>query len=230
MMLTDDVPVYGPTKRVAAIATVVFPILLTLGFLMHPRLLYPSMTLTAADLAAKFHHRPSFHVGHLIVFAAVPAIILSLAHFMGSVRGRGRRFALAGGLTGIIGAVILAGDKGALCLVLSAFDSLPETDFQAIFPALQAIVDRAGLLKVFWLLPLLPVGAMLQLIALIMEKRIRRALGIVGIAGLALLNNPDIDIVSSIGGILMCCAYVPLGLGMLRRRRRPTSVAAGSVA
>jgi hypothetical protein len=71
---------------------------------------------------------------------------------------------------------------------------------------------------------------MLQLIALIMEKRIRRALGIVGIAGLALLNNPDIDIVSSIGGILMCCAYVPLGLGMLRRRRRPTSVAAGSVA
>jgi hypothetical protein len=48
---------------------------------------------------------------------------------MGSVRGRGRRFALAGGLTGIIGAVILAGDKGALCLVLSAFDSLPETDF-----------------------------------------------------------------------------------------------------
>jgi hypothetical protein len=34
----------------------------------------------------------------------------------------------------------------------------------------------------------------------------------VAIVGLTLLNNPDIDIVSSLGTLLMCFTYIPLGL------------------
>jgi hypothetical protein len=32
-----------------------------------------------------------------------------------------------------LGAVVLAADKGALCLTLSAFDTLPEYEFAAFF-------------------------------------------------------------------------------------------------
>jgi hypothetical protein len=35
------------------------------------------------------------------------------------------------------------------------------------------------------------------------------------IIGLALLNNPDLDLISTIGGILLCVAYVPLGVTFL---------------
>jgi len=93
---------------------------------------------------------------------------------------------------------ILAADKGALCLVLSAFDSLSGSDFDALSPALQAIVDRRGLLVIFWLLPLLPIGPIIQMVALI----------------------PDLDLVSTIGGVLVCAAYVPLGVRFLQRTCR----------
>lgn len=66
--------------------------------------------------------------------------------------------------------IYLAVDKGALCLVLSAFDTLPEADFIKISPFLQVIVDKAGLLKVCYLLPLLPIGAVIQGIGLIKEN------------------------------------------------------------
>ena len=59
-------------------------------------------------------------------------------------------------LSGLFGAFILAVDKGALCLVLSAFDTLPEAEFQEFVPFLSVVVNKAGLLWVVWLLPLLP--------------------------------------------------------------------------
>lgn len=101
--------------------------------------------------------------------------------------------------------------------MLSAFDSLPGPDFSALSPALQAIVDRRGLLVIFWLLPLLPIGAIVQMVALMREKKVGRVLGIAGIAGLVLLNNPDLDLISTIAGVLLCAAYIPLGVRFLQR-------------
>jgi hypothetical protein len=196
---------------IAGIATIAFPLLLLIGFMLHPHLFSPRLTTTADDLIAKFRHNPAFHVGHLIVFAAVPFIILSAAYITTALKGVGRTYGMVGGVVAIIGAVILAGDKGALCVVLSAFDTLNDADFAAIRPALQTIVERRGLLVMFWALPILPLGAIIQMIGMMKEATVSRMSGIVAIIGLALLNNPDIDIVSSVGALLMSFTYVPLG-------------------
>lgn len=60
---------------------------------------------------------------------------------------------------------------------MSAFDTLPEADFIKISPFLQVIVDKAGLLKVCYLLPLLPIGAVIQGIGLIKEKQHKEMAG-----------------------------------------------------
>ena len=50
----------------------------------------------------------------------------------------------------VFGAFMLAVDKGALTLVLTAFQGLPDNQFEAIRPALRAILDRQGWLWVTW--------------------------------------------------------------------------------
>lgn len=204
--MTERIP-----RIIAGVATIAFPLLLLTGFALHPNLLSPRFTTTAEDLITKFRHETAFHLGHLIVFAAVPFVILSVSYVAMMLKAAGRMYGIVGGVLAIVGAVILAGDKGALCIVLSAFDTLNDADFASIRPALQAIVERRGLLVIFWALPLLPLGAIIQMVGLMKEGIVSRMSGIVAIVGLAILNNPDIDIVSSAGAFLMCLTYVPLG-------------------
>ncbi len=215
-----DIERWGPPRIAAGVATMLFPVLLTAGFALRPHLFTPRMTATAAELVGKFHGQAAFHAGHAIVLAAVPFIVVMFVSVMAALGGRGKGLGTVGGLIGIVGAVILAADKGALCLVLSAFDTLSGPDFSALYPALQAMVDRRGLLVIFWLLPLLPIGAIIRIVALMREHAVSRALGIVGITGLVLLNNPDLDLISTIGGVLLCAAYVPLGARFLQRTCR----------
>jgi hypothetical protein len=203
-------------QTVAGMAMIAFPLLLLTGFLMHPDLLSFGVTSTAQDLVANFHHQPLFHIGHILVFIAVPLIIVSVFYLLLIAMPRGERWTCVGGLVAIAGSVILAGDKGALCIVLSAFDTLSESEFAQIMPALSAIVERRGLLAIFLALPLLPLGAAAQLVGLMRGGVIRPIPGIAAIVGLVLLNNPDIELISSVGAILMCFAYLPLGMRTLR--------------
>jgi hypothetical protein len=205
-------------ERLAAISMIVFPVLLLIGFLFHPDILSLRVTSSAEDLVANFHGRILFHAGHLIVFLAVPFIIFSLFYFMTVPVQQGRKLIITGGIAGIFGAVILAGDKGALCIVLSAFDTLSEKDFMQIYPALTAIVERRGLLALFYLLPLLTFGAALQIAGLIRGNIIKASRGIPAIVGLLMLNNPDIEIISSIGAVLMGICYIPEGVRILKNR------------
>lgn len=115
-----------------------------------------------------------------------------------------------------MGSVILALDKGSLCLVLSAFDTLTDDKFKELIPFLQVIVDRDGLLGITFLLPLLPLGAIIQTIGLLREKTVAFWQAITIITGLLLLNNPDIEIISVIGASLMIMGYLPLGVKIMK--------------
>ena len=183
---------------------------------MHPDLFSFDLTTTAHQLADKFRGSNLFHIGHLIVTLSVPLIIAALIGIMERLKGKGIWYGFIGGLVGIFGAFVLAVDKGSLCIVLSAFDTLPDTEFAQLVPSLQVIVDRAGLLWINWLLVLLPIGAIIQAIGLIKEKQVRTWQGIVMIVGLLLLNNPDIEVISSIGSVLMMSGYIPLGIKILK--------------
>jgi hypothetical protein len=203
-----------------AVSLIAFPLMLLAGFLMHPNLLKLEALQTVEQLVGRFHNQPLYHIGHFIVMFAVPVIMISLISFMNLLQGNGKQLGFWGGITGLFGAFILAVDKGALCLVLSAFDTLPETQFREFVPFLSVIVNKMGLLWVVWLLPLLPVGAAMQTFGLFKERFISKWQCICIVTGLLLLNNPDIELISSIGAVLMCAGYIPWGVRILQGRMK----------
>ena len=112
----------------------------------------------------------------------------------------------------VFGAFMLAVDKGALTFVLTAFRNLPNAEFAASKPAIEAIFMRGGWLWITWLFVVLPLGVILQMVGLMIEGTIPRWQGAVTIVGLLLLLNPDIEIISTVGALLMCAGLIPLGV------------------
>lgn len=203
-------------KKGFAVSLIAFPLMLLIGFLLHPNLLKFEALHTVEQLVERFHNQPMYHIGHFIVMLTVPVIMIMLISSMNVLQGKGKHLGFWGGITGLFGAFILAVDKGALCLVLSAFDTLPEAQFREFAPFLNVIVNKEGLLWVVWLLPLLPIGAAIQALGLMREKSIHKWQGVCIILGLLLLNNPDIEFISSIGALLMCVGYIPWGVKLLK--------------
>ena len=212
-------------KKGFAISLIAFPVMLLTGFLMHPNLMKLEALQTVEQLVGRFHNQPIYHIGHLIVMFSVPVIMITLISVMNVLQGKGKRLGFWGGIIGLFGAFILAVDKGALCLVLSAFDTLPEDQFQAFVPFLSVMVKKAGLLWVVWLLPLLPIGAAIQAFGLLKERFISRWQAVCIITGLLLLNNPDIELISATGALLMCAGYIPWGVRILQGRMKCSSFA-----
>lgn len=200
-----------------AVSVLLFPLMLLAGFLMHPDLLEMKMLHTAQDLVDRFHNNQLYHIGHFIVMMAVPLIIVAMVGIMNRVQGKGRKYAFWGGIIGIFGAFILAVDKGALCLVMSAFDTIPESQFQGLIPYLDVIVQKAGLLWIVYFLPLLPLGAVIQTIGLMKEKVVQKWQAILIIIGLLLLNNPEIELISTVGSVLMSIGYISWGIKELKK-------------
>jgi hypothetical protein len=199
-----------------ALSIIVFPIMLFIGFVTHPDLLAMEPLETVEQLVKRFHNNPMYHIGHLIVTFAVPVIIIYFVGTMNLLNGSGKKYGFWGAVLGVFGAFILAVDKGALCLTMSAFDTLPEADFNDFKPYLQVIVSKKGLLIIVWLLFALVIGGIIQAIGLIKEGVIKKWQGVLIIIGLLLLLNPDIELISSIGSALMCIGYIPWGINELK--------------
>ena len=191
--------------------------MLFIGFVTHPNLLAMAPLQTVEQLVNRFHNNTMYHIGHLIVTFSVPVIIVYFMGVMNLLQGKGKAPGFWGCVIGVFGAFILAVDKGALCLTMSAFDTLPVDQFTSFAPFLQVIVSKNGLLFIVWLLFALVIGGIMQVIGLMKEKVIQKWQGIFIIAGLLLLLNPDIELISSVGSALMCIAYIPWGIKELKQ-------------
>ncbi len=211
-------------RKALGISLIAMPFLLFAGFVLHPHLFKMEPLETVEQLVGRFHNNPLYHYGHLIVTFAVPVIMIVSLGIMALLKSKGKAFGFWGGIITMFGAFILAVDKGALCLVLSAFDTLPENEFQQFVPFLKVIVNKEGLLWVVFLLPLLPIGSIIQAIGLLKEGFISKWQGSLIIIGLFLLNNPDIDLISSVGALMMCGGYIPWGVRTLKGRMRCSSL------
>lgn len=198
------------------LSIIVFPVMLLLGFILHPNIFSFDIITDATVWAEEWRGNFLFHFGHLLVLFAVPLIIVACVHFMSLLKGRGVWYGFIGGLLGVFGAFMLAVDKGALTLVLTAFQTLSDDQFINILPALQSLLDKAGWLWITWLFLTLPVGFIIQAIGLIKEKIIPKWQGFCIIIGLLLLINPDIEIVSTVGATLMCIGFIPIGMRELK--------------
>ena len=204
-------------QKAYALSIILFPSMLFVGFITHPNLLAMEPLHTVEQLVSRFHNNPMYHIGHLIVTFAVPVMIIYFVGTMNLLQAKGKRYGFWGGVLGVFGAFILAVDKGALCLTMSAFDTLPEEQFNNFIPYLEVIVSKAGLLFIVWLLFALVIGGILQALGLMKEGVIKKWQGILIIIGLLLLLNPDIELISSVGSALMCMAYIPWGISEFRR-------------
>jgi hypothetical protein len=195
-----------------ALSIILFPVMLLVGFVLHPNL--PSIETVTEPLewAAEWRGNFLFHIGHLLVLFAVPLIIVSSIHFMSLLNGRGAWYGFIGCVLAVFGAFMLAVDKGALTLGLTAFQTIPNEQFSSIYPALQVLLDKAGWLWILWFLLLLPLGFIIQLVGLLKESLIPLWQGIITITGTLLLVNPDIEIISAIGAALICVGLIPVGM------------------
>lgn len=205
------------------LSIILYPLMLFVGFVTHPNLLSMEPLHSVEQLVSRFHNNPMYHIGHLIVTFAVPVIIVYFIGTMNLLNGVGNKYGFWGAVIGIFGAFILAVDKGALCLTMSAFDTLPEDEFLKFSPYLEVIVSKKGYLFIVWLLFALVIGGILQAIGLMKEGVIQKWQGYFIIIGLLLLINPDIELISSIGSALMCIAYIPWGIKELKRERKPVA-------
>ena len=201
-----------------ALSIIIYPLMLLIGFITHPNLLEMQPLFTVEQLVERFHNNPMYHIGHLVVTFAVPVIIIYFIGTMNLLKKEGRAYGFWGGVIGVFGAFILAVDKGALCLVLSAFDTLPEEEFQNFVPYLEVIVNKEGFLFIVWLIFTLMIGGIVQSIGLMKEKFIAKWQAVFITIGLLLLINPDIELISTVGATLMCIAYIPFGIKMLKKK------------
>lgn len=204
-------------KKSFALSIIVYPLMLFIGFVTHPNLFAMEPLQTVEQLVGRFHNNSMYHIGHLIVTFSVPVIIVYFIGVMNLLQGKAKALGFWGCIIGVFGAFILAVDKGALCLTMSAFDTLPEDRFTAFMPFLQVFVSKDGLLFIVWLLFALVIGGIVQVIGLMKENIIQRWQGILIIVGLLLLLNPDIELISSVGSALMCIAYIPWGIKELKK-------------
>jgi len=71
-------------------------------------------------------------------------------------------------------------------------------------------------MAIVWLLPLISIGLIVVSAGLIKTRAVPRWQAVCLIIGLALLMNPDIDVISLAGSIVLFAGLLPIGLGFVR--------------
>ena len=112
---------------------------------------------------------------------------------------------------------MLAADKGALCLTMSALDTLPEREFGQMMPGLLTIFSLKGWMALVWGLVLLPAGVIVQTAGMLRAGVLPRWQLVLLAASLLFIGFPDgAEIVNLTAALLMTAAMVPHGVRLLR--------------
>lgn len=208
------------TKRIGTgLSFIIFPLVFVFAFATHPNLLSPRF-LGPEALILRAHGAGILHFGHALVTLNTALLVVVALHFMTLLDRTFMTWAgLIGGAIAILGSLSLAADKGALCLTMSALDTLSEAEFAQMMPGLLAIFAKAGWLVLLWGILLLPVGFGIQAFALIRTRIIPRWQSVLFLIGVLLIGTPDgVEIVNLSAAILLTIAFVPYGIQLIRQR------------
>lgn len=214
-------PNLGRAKSVGTgLAFILYPLLSGIAFAAHPNLLSLEVGADVSAKVAEFHNNAFMHFGHFLMTMGVPLLIVAVTRFMIVLKGRGAWLGFVGGVLGVFGAVVLAVQKTALCLVMSALDTVPEAVYTGLLPGIEALFRLKGYLAVVYLLPLLPLGVLIQSIGLYRERAIPRwqsVATIVAMLGLGVAAAVDIDLFGLAATAVLAASWIPLGAGLVRR-------------
>ena len=118
-----------------------------------------------------------------------------------------------------MGALMLAADKGALCLTMSALDSLPENQFAEMMPGLLVMFGKEGWLVLIWGLLLLPIGFVIQAIGLLKSRSLATWQSVLFLIGVLFIGTPDgVEIVNLMAAVLVAVALIPYGLKVIANK------------
>ncbi len=133
------------TKRIGiGLSFIIFPLVFIFAFATHPNLFNPHF-LGPAELIQRAHNNLLLHFGHALVTLCTGLLVVVAIHFMNLLKNTPNEwFGFIGGVLAILGTLILAADKGALCLTMSALDTLPEDEFVKMMPGLLAMFGKEG--------------------------------------------------------------------------------------
>lgn len=198
------------------LAFIVFPLVFVFAFAAHPRLLRPRL-LGPEELVHRAHKNVLLQFGHVLVTLNTGLLIVVALHFMKVLDlSTGAWAGYVGAVIAILGAVFLAADKGALCLTMSAFDTLSENGFNQIMPAVMAMFTKRGWLKLLWGILLLPIGFTIQAIALLTTHTLAPWQSILFMVGALLVGTPDgLEIINLSASIMMAISLVPYGIQII---------------
>jgi hypothetical protein len=207
-------------KRIGTgLAFILSPLFFGITFVAHPNLLNLEIGVDVSAKVAEFHGNSFMHFGHFMMLLSVPLLIVVSLKLMDILRERSPWLGFVGCVMAVFGAVVLAVDKTALCLVMSAFDTLPEEEFVQLLPGIEALFNFEGYLAILYLLPLLPIGFLIQGIGLYREHLIPRwqsAALIVATLGLLVSAAVDVDLFGLVATVILATSFVPCGIQIIK--------------
>ena len=199
-----------------AMAFLLFPAFFIAANLLHPNLLHPKALTNGAAWIEHFRGQSGLHLAHVLEFLSAPMLMIMAIQYMNRLRSRMPWLSFIGGMLAIFGALMLVGNKSALCLTLSAFDTLSDHQLAAMAPGLDVLLQRKGWLIILWFLPLLPLGFLLLGVALFRSAMVPRWQAVLIILGSAMLLNPEIEIINLAASIILMIAFLPYVFTLLK--------------
>jgi hypothetical protein len=197
-------------------AFILFSLIFVFAFSVHPKLLRPRL-LQPEEIIRRTRRSKLLQLGHSLVLLCTALLIVAAIHFMNILsQGSAAWAGLIGAVLAVLGAILLAADKGAFCLTMSALDTLPEEEFSAMMPGLLAIFSKKGWMKLVWGIVLLPVGFAIQAVGLLQVNALPRWQSILFLIGVLLVGVPDgMEIINLSASILMAAAMIPYGIHLI---------------
>jgi|WetSurMetagenome_2_1015567.scaffolds.fasta_scaffold175033_2 hypothetical protein len=206
-------------KRIGTgLSFLIFPLVFVFAFAGHPYL-GSFHFLNPEELILRAHGNGLLHFGHALVTLNTGLLVVVALYFMNLLnKGPYAWAGFVGGVIAVFGSLMLAADKGALCLTMSALDSLSASDFAQMMPGLLAMFSKQGWLVLIWGLLFLPIGFVIQTMALLKSRAIPRWQGVLFLMGVLFIGAPDgVEIVNLSAAILMAIAFVPYGIQIIAR-------------
>jgi hypothetical protein len=210
------------TKRMCiGLSFIIFPLIFIFAFAGHPNLLNPHF-LGPEDLILRLHNNSMLHFGHALVTLCTGLLVVVALHFMNIQNDKSTAwYGFIGSVLAILGALMLAADKGALCLTMSALDTIPEHEFRMMMPGLLAMFAKNGWLVLIWGLLLLPIGFVIQTIGLLKSKSLPTWQSLLFLIGVLFIGTPDgVEIINLTASVLIAIACLPYGLKMIANRNK----------
>jgi hypothetical protein len=197
-------------------AFIVFPLIFVFAFAVHPALLRPRL-LKPEAIIRRARGNKWLQLGHSLVLLGTSLLIVAALQFLSTLgQGSAAWAGLVGAALAVLGAILLAADKGALCLTMSALDTLPEGQFSAMMPGLLAMFSKKGWMKLLWGIVLLPLGFAIQAVGLLQTKALPPWQSIFFLTGVLLVAVPDgMEIINLSASILMAVAMIPYGIQLI---------------